>query len=144
MVVTRIDVAAGEGNVGEGTFHSDVTEQAKHRRQLHPDRDAANLPIVDGDHLDLALEEQGDGLLPGDDSQGLVGRIEDERLLHERVPTDCPTALRALSRCVDALGEADLQSLVWRNALSATDCGDETLPSGAVLRRRSRPQSAAG
>ena len=46
VVVPGVDVGAGERHVGEGTFHTDVTEQAKHRRELHPDRDAADLPVV--------------------------------------------------------------------------------------------------
>ena len=110
MVVAGVDVGAGERHVGEGTFHPDVTEQAKHRRQLHPDRDAADLPIVDGDDLDLALEEEGHGLLPGNDPQRLVGRVEDEGLFHggtdakivrlgpETVKTLGRLAVRALSR----------------------------------------------
>src|SRR5258708_6485295 len=90
VVVARVDVGAGEGNVRKGTFHPDVTEQTKHRRELHPDRDAADLPVVDGDDLHLALEEKGDGLLPGHDPQGLVGGVEDEGVFHEgRTAKNC-------------------------------------------------------
>ena len=67
VVVAGVDVGPGERHVGEGAFHTDVTEQAKHRGQLHPDRDAADLPVVDGDDLDLALEQEGDRFLPRDD-----------------------------------------------------------------------------
>ena len=84
VVVPGVDVGPGEGHIGEGAFHPDVTEQAKHRRELHPDRDAADLPVVDGDDLDLPLEEQGDGFLPGHDPQGLVGRVEDKGMFHGR------------------------------------------------------------
>src|SRR5262245_47475171 len=84
MVVPGVHVGPGEGYVREGTFHSDVTEQAQHRGELHPYRYAADLPVVDGDDFDLALEQERDGFLPGDDPQRLVGRIEDKCLLHSR------------------------------------------------------------
>ena len=82
VVVAGVDVGAGERHVGEWSFHPDVTEQAEHRWELHPYRDAADLPIVDGDDLDLPLEEEGHGLLPGNDPQWLVGGVEDQGLFH--------------------------------------------------------------
>src|SRR4029077_7668166 len=35
MVVAGVDVGPGEGDVGKGSFHPDVTEQAEHRWELH-------------------------------------------------------------------------------------------------------------
>jgi hypothetical protein len=82
VVVAGVDVRAGERHVGEGAFHTDVTEEAKHRGEPHPDRDAPDLPVVDGDDLDLALEEEGDRFLPRYDPQWFVGGVQDERLVH--------------------------------------------------------------
>ena len=82
VIVTSVDVGAGERHICERAFHPDVTEQAKHRRELDPHRYAADLPIVDGDDLDLALEEHGHGLLPRHDPQGLVGCVQNERVFH--------------------------------------------------------------
>src|SRR5258708_10585565 len=98
VIVPGVDVGQGEGDVGEGTFHPDVTEQAKHRRELDPYRDAADLPVVDGDDLHLALEEHGDGLLPRNDPQGLVGRVEHQGLFHGRRPKKLCARERLLSR----------------------------------------------
>src|SRR5258708_2296550 len=98
VIVPGVDVGPGEGDVGEGTFHPDVTEQAKHRRELDPYRDAADLPVVDGDDLHLALEEHGDGLLPRNDPQGLVGRVEHQGLFHGRRPKKLCARERLLSR----------------------------------------------
>ena len=98
VVVAGVHVRPRERHVGEGAFHTDVTEQAKHRGELHPDRDAADLPVVDGDDLDLALEEEGDRFLPRHDPQGLVGGVEDERLVHRRDRKDCAVRVRRLSR----------------------------------------------
>src|SRR6185436_11688203 len=98
VLVPRVDVGPGKGNIGEGAFHPDVTEQAEHRRQLHPDRDAANLPIIDGDHLDLALEEERDGLLPRDDPQWLVAGVQDEGLFHGGPTENCALAAPGVSR----------------------------------------------
>jgi hypothetical protein len=76
VVVAGVHVRPRERHIREGSFHPDVTEQAKHRRELHPDRDAADLPLVDGNDLDLPLEEERHGLLPGHDPQGLVGCVK--------------------------------------------------------------------
>ena len=88
VVVAGVDVRAGERHVGEGSFHTDVTEEAKHRGKPHPDRDAPDLPVVDGDDLDLALEEEGDRFLPRHDPQGLVSGVQDERLVHRSDQTE--------------------------------------------------------
>src|SRR5579862_5488235 len=101
MTVSGVDVGSRKRHIREGSFHADVTEQAKHRGKLHPNRNAANLPVVVGDYLDLALEEQGDGLLPRHDPQGLVARVEDECLVHEatrKIVLFAPQAVNTLGR----------------------------------------------
>ena len=85
MPVARVDVRAREGHVVDAAFDPDEPQQAYHRRQLEADRDGVHLAVVDRDHLDLPLAEQGECLAPVDDLQRLVGRIEQKRLLHAQV-----------------------------------------------------------
>ena len=124
VVVAGVDVRPGERHVGEGAFHTDVTEQAKHRGELHPDRHAPDLPVVDGDDLDLALEQQGDRFLPRDDPQWLVSGVQDERLVHrsdrkEIVPSPsegCQGRPRSAQSAEDLGGRARLRGEVLSGA----------------------------
>ena len=51
-----------------------------------------NLAVVDRDHLHLSLAPKRDRLLPVDNLQGFVGRVEEERLLHSGMMR-CPASL---------------------------------------------------
>ncbi|MNC92412.1 hypothetical protein D3C83_88380 [compost metagenome] len=76
MVVARVDVGARERHVIEAPLDLDIAEQADDRRQLEADRDGANLAVVHRDHLNLALAEKRDRLLPVDNLERLVRRVE--------------------------------------------------------------------
>src|SRR5258708_23627205 len=82
VLVARVDVRAGEGDVVDLSLDLDVTEQPDDRRELEAERDRPDLAVVHGDDFDLPLAPQRDGLLPVDDLQRLVRRVEKERLLH--------------------------------------------------------------
>src|SRR5262249_58406842 len=61
-------------------------QQAHDRRHLEDERDRADLSVlVLLDDLDLAEEEQRDRALPGDTSDRLVSRVQDQRV-HGLVP----------------------------------------------------------
>ena len=82
MIVARIDVGAGERHVVESSLDPYVAKQPDDRRQLEADRNGPNLPVVHGDNLNLALAPKGDSLLPVDNLEGLIGRVEEKRLFH--------------------------------------------------------------
>ena len=49
---------------------------------LKRDGDAVDFAVVDVDHLDLPLAQKRDRLLPVDDLERLVRRVEEKRLFH--------------------------------------------------------------
>jgi hypothetical protein len=85
VLVARVDVRATERHVVDPPLDPDVPEEADDRRQPKRDRDRSHLPVVGRDDLDFPLAEQRDGLLPVDDLERLVGRVQEERLLHATV-----------------------------------------------------------
>ena len=85
VVVARVDVRTGEGDVIEPAFDPDEAKEADDRRQLKTDGDRPYLAVVDRDHLYLPLAPESDRFLPVDDLEGLVRSVEEERLLHDRV-----------------------------------------------------------
>ena len=61
----------------------DVPEQANDRRQTEAELDRPDFPVVVlRDNLNLPLAPQRHRLLPVDDLEGLVRRVQEERLLH--------------------------------------------------------------
>ena len=82
VLVAGVDVGAREGNVVKPLLYAYIAQQADDRRQLERDRNRAHFAVVDRDDLDLSLAPEGDCLLPVDDLEGLVCRVQEERLLH--------------------------------------------------------------
>src|SRR5262245_139753 len=82
-IVSRVNVGARERDVIEAPLDLDVSQQANDRRELEAERNRTNLPIVDGDNLDLALAPERNRLLPVDDLQRLVRGVEKQRMLHD-------------------------------------------------------------
>src|SRR5262245_44498464 len=82
VVVAGVDIGPGEGNVIEAALDPDETEQPDDRGQLEADGHRPYLAVVDRDHLDLSLAPERDRLLPVNDLQRLVRRVQKERLLH--------------------------------------------------------------
>ena len=93
VVVARVDVRAGEGNVVESAFDFDVAKQSDDGGQFEADGDAVDLPVVHRDNLDLSLAPQRHRLLPVDDLEGLVRRVQEKRLFH--VTASCSLRLLA-------------------------------------------------
>ena len=86
VVIPRVDVRPAELHVAESVPDLYIPEQAQDAR--HPDReaDAAYLPVVFGDDLDLSLKEKSERLFPGDDVQRLVSCVQNEGLFHLLLP----------------------------------------------------------
>src|SRR5262245_35065515 len=90
VVVARVNVRARERHVVETPLDLDVAEQPDDGRQLEADGNGANLPVVNRDDLDLPLAQKRYRLLPVDDLEGLVRRVQEKRLLHaEILPDPC-------------------------------------------------------
>jgi len=85
VIIAGIDIGAGKRHVVESPLDLDVSKQANDGRELEADGNCPNLSVVHRDNLDLALAPKGDRLLPVDNFEGLVGRVEKKRLFHETV-----------------------------------------------------------
>src|SRR6185436_15158582 len=72
MVVSRVDVRPGKRHVIEPALDLDVPQKADARRQLEAERNRPDLPVVDGNDLDLALAPKRNGLLPVDNLERFV------------------------------------------------------------------------
>src|SRR5262249_43205656 len=76
--VPRVDVLARE--LDRLPRAAERAEQPHDRRHLEDECDRPDLPVVVLlDDLDLAEEQQRDRSLPGDTSDGLVSRVQDQR-----------------------------------------------------------------
>src|ERR1041384_831416 len=82
VVVTRVDVRARERNVVEAAFDFDEAKQTDNGRQLEAEGHCPYLAVVNRDHLYFPLAPERDRLLPVDNLERLVRRVEKERLLH--------------------------------------------------------------
>src|SRR5262252_1140378 len=80
--VARVDVRARKGNVIESSLDPDVTQQSNDRGKLEAERNSSDLSVVHRDDLNLALAPERDGLLPMDNLEGFVRRVEEQRLFH--------------------------------------------------------------
>ena len=78
-----VDIGAGERNVIDRPLDPDVPEQPDDRGQTEAELDRPDFPVVVlRDNLNLPLAHQRHRLLPVDDLEGLVRRVQKERLLH--------------------------------------------------------------
>src|SRR5215471_20343334 len=80
--VACVDVGARKGNVIESPLDPDVTQQANDRGKLEAERNSSDLSVVHRDDLNLALAPERNGLLPMDNLEGFVRRVEEQRLFH--------------------------------------------------------------
>ena len=89
--------------------------------QLEADRHRPDLAVVDRDDLHLPLAPERDRLLPVDDLERLVGRVQEERLLHATVYCGRPVdhVKRSSDHCM-AMARSVTQS-----GLTARDHGGE-------------------
>ena len=70
IAVARKDVDAGKLYSPMTVLKLDELQKPHHRRKLDRDRDAVDFAVVDFEDLDLPLPEQGNGLLPMQDTNG--------------------------------------------------------------------------
>src|SRR5262245_22518432 len=82
VVVARVDICAGKRNVVEAALDFDEPEEADDGGQLEADRHCPYLAVMDRDHLNLPLAPERNRLLPVNDLERLVRRVQKERLLH--------------------------------------------------------------
>ena len=82
VVVPRVDIRPGKGNVVKSAPDLDVTKQADDGRQPDAERDRLGSSRRRPRSLHFPLAKQGNGLLPVDDLEWLVRPVEEERLLH--------------------------------------------------------------
>src|SRR5688572_24787632 len=85
MMVARVDVRPRERHVIELTLDSNEPKEADDRGQLDAERHRPYLAVVDRDHLDLPLAPERNRLLPVNDLERLVRRVQKERLLHTAI-----------------------------------------------------------
>ena len=76
VVVTRVNIGPAELNVLESLPGFDVFQQPQDAGKLNREADAANFAVVLRQNLDLPLEQQGQGALPGDDVERFVRCVE--------------------------------------------------------------------
>src|SRR5829696_5552060 len=82
MLVACVDVRPGERDIVDLPLDLDVAEQTDDRGELEAKGYGPDLPVVHRNNFDLPLAPKGHRLLPVDDLQRLVRRVEKERLLH--------------------------------------------------------------
>src|ERR1051325_342815 len=82
VIVARVDVGPGERHVIEAAFYLDEAEEADDGGQLEAERNRPYLALVVRDHLHFSLAPERNRLLPVNDLQWLVRRVQKERLLH--------------------------------------------------------------
>ena len=85
VVVARVDVRPRERHVIEPALDSDEAEEADDGGQLEAERHRPYLAVVDRDHLYLPLAPERNRLLPVNDLERLVRRVQKERLLHTAI-----------------------------------------------------------
>jgi len=83
VVVARVDIRAGERDVIEPALDFDESEEADDGGQLEADGHRPYLAVVDRNHLDLPLAPERNRLLPVNDLERFVRRVQKERLLHD-------------------------------------------------------------
>src|SRR5207253_4366226 len=84
MIVARVDVGARERNVIESAFDLDEAQEADDGGQPEAERHRPNLAVVDRDHLYLPLAPERNRLLPVNDLERLIRRVQEKRLFHRR------------------------------------------------------------
>jgi len=67
ILVPQIDIGPREPDFLISAFDLDEFEQAQDGGKFERNSDATDFPVVEVDHLDFALREQGDRPLPGND-----------------------------------------------------------------------------
>ena len=82
VIVSRVDVRARERHVIEPALDLDEAEEADDGGQLETDRNRPYLALVMRDHLHFSLAPERNGLLPVNDLERLVRRVQKKRLLH--------------------------------------------------------------
>ena len=115
MAVARVDVRPRKGHVIEAALDLDVTKQPDDGWELETERNGADLPVVHRDDLDLPLAPERDGLLPVDDLERLVRRVEKQRLFHRNlilswIVPDAPPKCQA-AEAVNRIGKYRLAAL---------------------------------
>src|SRR5262249_39796493 len=93
-----VDVRSRERHVVETPLDLDVAEESDDRRQFDGEGDPVNIAVVLADDFHLALEQQGDRLLPVDDLQWLLRCVQKERVGHVSAPWILPERCRGVKK----------------------------------------------
>ena len=92
IAIARKDIDAGEFHRPVDILEPDQLEEAHDGGKLNGDRHRVDLSVVDLEDFNFALPEERDRLLPIDDPQGFVRRVEQKGHFHATTsfPTEAP------------------------------------------------------
>jgi hypothetical protein len=82
IAISREDIDAGEFDRPMDILEPDQLEEPHDGGKLNGDRDRVDLSVVDLEDFDFALPEERNRLLPIDNPQGLVRRVEQKGHFH--------------------------------------------------------------
>ena len=92
IAISREDIDAGEFDRPVAILETNQLEEPHDGGKLKGDRHSVDLSVVDLEDFNFALPEERDRLLPIDDPQGFVRRVEQEGHFHATTsfPTEAP------------------------------------------------------
>ena len=76
VIIPGVDVRAAELDVLEALANLHVFQEPEHTGELDREADASDLPVVLGQNFHLALVQQSQGTLPGNDIDGFVAGVK--------------------------------------------------------------------
>jgi hypothetical protein len=82
VTVASVDIGSGKRDVIEAALDLDEAKQADDGGKLEADGDSSYFAVMNRDHLHFSLAPQRDGLLPVNNPQRLIRRVQKKRLLH--------------------------------------------------------------
>ena len=92
IAISREDIDAGEFDCPVDILEPDQLEEPHDGGKLNGDRHRVDLSVVDLEDFNFTLPEERDRLLPMDDPQGFVRRVEQKGHFHTATsfPTEAP------------------------------------------------------
>jgi hypothetical protein len=92
IAISSKDIDAGKFDRPVAILEPDQLEEPHYRGKLNGDRYSVDLSVVDLEDFNFALPEERDRLLPMNNPQGFVRRIEQEGHFHAATsfPTEAP------------------------------------------------------
>ena len=82
VAISRKDIDARKFDCPMDVFEPNQLKEAHHRGELDGNRDRVDLSIIDFEDFDFTLPEERNRLLPMDDPQGFVRRVEQKGHFH--------------------------------------------------------------